>query len=489
MQANFLRYKMKWSTLAEKTHQELKRQAIFDPHEHLLLGFSGGLDSMVLLHVLLELQPYWQWKLTIGHIDHGLRPEYDEKESVFCKHYAEKLQLPYLEEKLQLHAPEVKKHYLSTSTQSPGLESLARAERYRIFATWAEDVKADAVLTAHHANDQAETILYRMLTGSGIRGLTGIPEERGIFRRPFLHILRQDLENYAHEKKLPFCEDLSNRNENIIRNKIRHRLIPFLKKSGFKQTENNLARSAESLEEVNEALAFFENICIDKVVYKTEKGVHLQRAEFKELPRYMQSSILRYVFENEKKVKRHISRQQLSRVIDFIIRSDTGRSMELLGHNIVNERKYITLFHCAPMKFYYAFNCEKNKGAGNEDAGFLYIDIVPNTAALDDRQQKQAFFSPEIIGKKLVLRSWEPGDRMKLFGSSATKKVSDILKDKKVRASEKNTYPVLLADNEIIWIPGVKRSNKFPVEKKDKKIVHIFYKKLENINDQKNLNA
>ncbi|MDZ7796327.1 MAG: tRNA lysidine(34) synthetase TilS [Candidatus Marinimicrobia bacterium] len=203
-------------------------------------------------------------------------------------------------------------------------------------------------------------------------------------------------------------------------------------------------------------------------MHKTGKGIQLKRAEFKELPRDMQNSILRYVFENEKNEKRHISRQQLSQITDFIIRSDTGRSMYILGHTIVNEREYITWPCSAREKIYYVFNCEENKSAGDQDAGYLYIDIVPDTASFDDQQQKQAFFSPEIRSKTLILRSWEPGDRMTLFGSSATKKVSDILKDKKIRASEKDTYPVLLADNEIIWIPGVKRSNKFPAEKKIK---------------------
>ncbi len=467
---------MKWSTLAEKTHQELKRRSLLQKREHLLVAFSGGLDSTVLLHVLLELRPYWKWELSAGHVDHGLRPGYDEKEAVFCRELAEKHGIPYYEKKLHLNAPEFRETYAPVGSQAPGPEALAREARYRVLGTWAEAIRADAVVTAHHAGDQAETVLYRMLTGAGLRGLGGIPAKRQIFRRPFLQVMRTELEAYADTHDLKHCEDLSNRDETIVRNRIRHRVIPQIRESGFERAERDLARSAEDLREADAALAFFEARYAGKFLYVTGRGVHLRREGFEALPVCMQKRIVRRVFEERLKETRHVSRKQLEQALHFMLYAGTGRSTELLGHRMIKERECITWPSATRERFRETLVCGNGRRAGNAQAGYIHIRVGKGTGIPEIRGAGEAYFSPRLIGRELVFRSREAGDRMSLYGASGRKKVKAILKDEKVPPAEKPFFPVLLAGNAILWIPGVKRSDKYLLGETEKHFVHIVYK-------------
>ena len=453
----------------------MKRDAAFRPRERLLLAFSGGLDSIVLLHVLLELQSRWHWELLAGHIDHGLRPGADKKESAFCREYAEKQGLPYMEEKLRLGEAKVREAYRRKSRKAPGPESLARKARYEVFAKWAREREADAVLTAHHAGDQAETVLYRMLTGAGIRGLRGIPAERDIFRRPLLSVPRAELEAYARERELPCCVDPSNRDEHFARNRIRHRILPFIREHGFPQAESGLARAAAALEDAEAALRFFEKECRERSVTHSPEGYpRLRLAYFEALPLLMQERLLRDVFGDPEKEARHISRKQLRQVLDFIAGADPGRETELRGRRILKEREYLTWTSAEAEDVYWEFACEAGIRAGGEGDVSLAVDIregkMPPPA-----EKNEAFFSPDLEGKTCVLRSWRPGDRMALFGSAGSKKVSDILKDEKIPPLKKRHYPVLTAEGRIIWIPGVKRSSHYLVDNSGKKFVRIYY--------------
>ncbi|MCK5816785.1 MAG: tRNA lysidine(34) synthetase TilS, partial [Candidatus Marinimicrobia bacterium] len=142
---------MKWSPLAEKVHQSLIRKTLLKHNNKILLAVSGGVDSVVMLSVFVELQKRWNWELIVGHIDHGLRPGDDANESQLCRELAKKNNLQYVEEKVDLNKNEVIDGYAIDSTQNPSIESLARDARYRVFLKWMNDLRCNAICTAHHA--------------------------------------------------------------------------------------------------------------------------------------------------------------------------------------------------------------------------------------------------------------------------------------------------------------------------------------------------
>jgi tRNA(Ile)-lysidine synthase len=477
---------MKWSALAEKVHQSLTRNALLNKEDKILIALSGGMDSVVLLHVLLELRPYWRWELVIGHVDHGLRPGEDEKESKLCSKLAQETGLPYLETRLSINSDQ--SSYLH-GTQKPSPESLAREKRYEAFAAWADDLECQAVCTAHHKSDQAETVLYRMLTGSGMKGLRGIPASRERYKRPLLDISKDEIRAYAEEKKLTYYNDSSNRNNVFVRNKIRNKLIPFLKENGFDNAEDHLASTAKSIEEAYQAIEILGNKAAVKS-YRIRKGrPELDIKIFEDFPVFIKKYVLRKICKEQLKLIGHISDKQMDQLIFFISTAETGAIMSFWGKQILKDRKYIIWqnddFLVSTKKALF----EPSTVSWEKGCFEVTIKKKEINENMTFNDHLVAYFSYAIKGAEMHLRKWAPGDNMTLFSSGKTKKVSDILKDEKVSALAKIDHPVMLKDNEIIWVPGVKRSNLYKVKPEDKKYIQITYINTENNNDQKNLNA
>lgn len=465
---------MRWSALAEKVHQHLIRSALVRQDDRLLLAVSGGLDSVVLLHVFLELQPAWKWDLLVGHIDHGLRPGADDDESRFCEALAKQHGLTYLEEKLVLNDPGEKREYENESTQNPSTESLARNARYRIFTRWAREYSCDAVVTAHHANDQAETLLYRMLTGAGLNGLSGIPAVRGVFRRPLIRVLRSELAAYAEEKNIAFYEDSSNEDTAFARNKIRHEVVPALKKMGYNDLERMLARSAAALDEASAAIGFAAREQMEKLLVTEGPVLKLRIPAFNLLPAMIRKEIIRILYREKLNSIRHVSGEQLEEVLDLIARGECGKKTAYSNHTLTIGREFVQWEKEQCQKIYREAVCA-DKILIRFPGGEMKIELAPIPASLVPDDAHTAYFSEEILNKAVIVRSWEPADRMTLFGKGGRKKVSDILKDEKVSAPDKKDFPVLETEGQIIWIPGVKRSGLFVVKKKDSRLVSINY--------------
>lgn len=453
---------MKWSSLARRLHDRLMKNGLVCKGQRLILALSGGLDSMVLLHLMLELQPFWKWELIAGHINHGLRPGADEKESLFCRSIAEKNGLAYLERELRLHGG--KREHVS--------EDAARRRRYEVFESWVKEMHADALLTAHHAGDQAETLLYRMMTGSGLQGLRGIPEKRGVYRRPLLGFTRQELEAYAGQQGLEYMDDASNRDRRYARNKIRHNLLPFMRNIGIPGVEKRLADAASNVEEAGEALRFYVDDLKRTALWTTDSEIRILDKAFQKAPAYIQRVFLQELFENMEKGIR-ISRIQADQLRRFIRESEPGAATNLRGINILKERDGFLLNPQRAAFPELSFVCGPVDRIDASFPGPFGVELLPAAQCAEYRKAGQACFSEALAGKTLTLRNWQPGDRMTLFGSGSTKKVSDILKDEKIAPAVKAAYPVLLLGRDILWLPGLKRSALFTVNGKDKQMVLI----------------
>ena len=466
---------MKWSPLAEKVHQFLIRKTLLKQNDKILLAVSGGMDSVVMLSVFLELCERWNWELIVGHIDHGLRPGDDEKESHLCKELAKKNNLQYVEEKVDLKNIEIKDEFAESSAQNPSIESLARDVRYRVFFKWINDFKCDALCTAHHANDQAETVLYRMLTGSGIKGLTGIPLSRDFIKRPLLPFLCKEIEDYAKEKRLTYFEDHSNADEKFARNKIRHSVLPALIEMGFPQCESALADSSLSLEEAVRVIDHYTKLETERVLSISGIELKISINEYLKLSLLIQKQILKNIFKNNLQITKHISEKQLLQMNTFIISSEIGNTMELFGHKLIKGRKHVIIPLHESENLSIDIVCEEGMVLLPKTNIEIEIKIVEVSECLKTDNNK-ALFSASLLGKKCQLRTWESGDKMNIFGSGYSKKISDILKDEKVNIADKKQRHVFVVNNHIIWVPGVKRSNQYVVNKEDDKMIMITYK-------------
>lgn len=465
---------MKWSPLAEKVHQMLVSKALLQQNDKLLITLSGGRDSVALLAIMMELKESWNWDLVVGHIDHNLRSVEDEKEATFCRKMADEYGLSYVEETLDLFSSSVKKKYKNKSSQNPSLESLAREARYEIFYHWSQKFHCNAICSGHHMDDQAETVLYRMLTGSGLKGLLGISTSRDLFVRPLLEISRAEISEYLKKEKISYFDDSSNKEQRFVRNKIRHSVLPALRAMGFENPEKALSATAASLEEASIALEQIASEAYEEILSTSPKGVKLSRKELLRFPVYIQKKILRKIFSEQFLLSQHLSEKQLNQLSAFISNAELGASTDLLGVGLLKDREYIIFLIEKGEKVQQSFICKPSKINILDKELYIEIKIVKQDLVIND--QFTAYFSIDLLGKSLEFRTWENGDQMTIFGLGQNKKVSDVLKDEKVSALEKQTYPVLISDKNILWIPGVKRSNEYVVDESSFEMLVFTYK-------------
>ena len=206
--------------LSDKVFSFTSQKALFFAPCHVIVGVSGGADSMALLHCLLHW-PEEGLRLTVVHVHHGLRGETADRDARFVKEYCEEQGVPCVVQYVDAAA--------FAEAHQCSLEDAGRRLRYALFEDVRRDVDADYVLTAHTADDQAETVLMRLIRGSGVDGLVGIAPVRNAVRRPLLSCTRADIEAYCVENAVPFVEDETNADVTFTRNRIRHEILPLLR--------------------------------------------------------------------------------------------------------------------------------------------------------------------------------------------------------------------------------------------------------------------
>lgn len=460
---------MAWSLLAKKVHHNLIRTSLLQPNDRILLACSGGLDSVALVHVLLELQAFWKWDLLLGHIDHGFRPEEDRLESEFCQQLAAVNNLPYLEDSLLLSGiitdrdklQILEKTYELPFSQNRSEESLARDIRYAVLENWRQENKCDCVVTAHHRDDQVETVVYRFLTGSGPRGLAGIHENRNNISRPFLSISKQELKNYIEQNEIPYMDDSSNSNRKYARNRIRHDILPFLRDAGFQDMDKNIFRLSGVMGQYREFMDTHLQKKETELLDIYDKKVSLRLDDFNSETDFFKKEFLAHIFKKYTGTK-HLTQSELTNCVEFLEKSTTGDRMAVCDWHISIDRAEAVISAEKLDKSFQTICLSKKSLIEVSDLGTLSINMISYPGEISS---KSSLFLPiELLDHKCILRAWQPGDTMTLFGKGQTKKVSDILKDEHLSVNLKTVYPVLVIDKKIVWIPGIKRSSCFPVE-------------------------
>ena len=296
---------------------------------HVLVAVSGGLDSVCLFHLLVALESSWQLELSVAHVDHGLRGEAAKADARFVGDLATGLGYRFACEQVEPRALREG----GSSRARPTLQEAARTLRYAALRGMASKLGADVIATAHTADDQAETVLLRLLRGCGPDGLGGIPErsQDGRVVRPVLAVTREALEGYAAERGVRFREDASNAGDDYARNRLRHHWIPQLS-SNFNprllRTLGNLAeasrRDAEWIDE--QVMAEFE-----RRVRFADEWIELDRAGWAELPEPLARRVVKRLFERAG-AGREQSRSHLLRVLAFLRRGEpaaVGSVLEL----------------------------------------------------------------------------------------------------------------------------------------------------------------
>jgi tRNA(Ile)-lysidine synthase len=418
--------------------------------DRILIGFSGGPDSVFLFEILKLLKDEFKIEIALAHINHLLRGEESDGDEQFCLDLADEYGIPCFVKKA-----DIKKY---AAENGIGDEESGRIMRYEFFHKIAEEWGADKVALAHNKDDQIETFLFRMMRGTSLEGLEGIPFKRDIFIRPVSEIYKEEILGYLNSKKIDYRIDSSNLENIYTRNSIRLDLIPHIENKYNVNFKEKIFSLMEEIKEVNSLLK------IELSDYLKDGELDLKR--FEKLQEYQKRKVINQYL---KSYNVEITREKLENIMSII---GKGGSKSLnLGKNIQLKKEYDKI--SVNSKETCLNNHVKDKWLKIPGEIKFGKYIIKAFKDINMNLGKNEFCTTLEEGQELLVRNRKSGDRMQPTGMNSSKKIKEIFINEKIPKEERENVPILVLDDEIVWIPCIRGSEKFKAPKSKKTIVKL----------------
>ncbi|HEY0046008.1 MAG TPA: tRNA lysidine(34) synthetase TilS [Flavobacterium sp.] len=413
----------------------------------LLLAVSGGIDSMVMVELFSRLN----FNISIAHCNFNLRGKESDEDAAFVYKIAEREKIVCFQTSFNTAA------YASDHKLS--IQVAARQLRYLWFDELLHEYQLDFLLTAHHADDSLETFLINFSRGTGLDGLTGIPEKNGKILRPLLPFSRAEVVKYATDNNIEWREDSSNSSEKYLRNKLRHSVIPQLKdlNVGF------LPSFSETIKSLQQAQSMVEDASVliyKQVVIQKESKIIFKIFELKKLPNY--SAYLHHWLKDFG----FTAWQDIYDLPD----AQSGKCIYSADFLLLKDREILILERRQPdEQSQYEILDDSSQLS---DPINLQIESVPEIHQPDENC---IFVDANKISFPLILRKWEEGDHFFPFGMSGSKKLSKYFKDMKIPVTDKSKIWILASDNNIVWVVGYRADDRFKITAETSRLLKISY--------------
>jgi tRNA(Ile)-lysidine synthase len=425
--------------------------------EHVLIAASGGADSMALLLCLHDLVARMNLKLTVAHLNHGLRGAEANEDEEFVRQASADLGLDFLSESADIKA--------MAAAAGKNLEEAAREARYAFLERAAARAGADKIATGHNLNDQAETVLFRLLRGSGPGGLEGIrPVIRRRIIRPMLECSRSQILQYLSGRNAGYREDSSNLDLRFRRNRIRHELIPYLEKHFNPRLAATLTREAALARAAHEFLeqqAFPE---YERLRILLPDGVTLPAERLIELAPALRTQVARRALREVLGSPRGIETVHIEAILRLCQAGQSGRRIELPG-GVGAQRNLEQLElrrgqSSVEVSFQYPLTwpgCCRVPEAGIELVASIHEEGTP-CEWVGVEPASCALLNPDALPPILVIRSRLPGDR---YGGAGHRKIKKMLLASRIPLPARAALPMVVAGDRVVWIPGFKPAKSF----------------------------
>ncbi len=417
----------------------LNNNLSFLKDKKLLLAISGGVDSMV----MAELFRQSGYSIALAHCNFGLRAEESDGDESFVREYALKYNTPVFVTRFDTK--------LFAADNKLSVQVAARQLRYLWFEELLTENNLDYLLTAHHLDDSIETFLINFTRGTGLEGLTGIPQQNGNIIRPLLPFTREEIEAFAHENKIQWREDSSNASDKYLRNKLRHDIVPALKAlnpsfaGSFQNTLSHLQQAQSMV--VDASVLVYKQVVTEKNGQK-----HINVAELKRLPNY---TAYLYHWLNPFGFS---AWEDIYAVVD----AQSGKQLLSQGYRLLKDREVLIL---EPLKENdnSQYLIEKDV---KEITYPVHLKLSPAEARMIPSGEHEITVDAQKLKFPLVVRKWQEGDYFYPLGMKGQKKkVSKYFKDEKMSLSEKEDIWILCSENQIVWIINKRADERFKTDK------------------------
>ena len=435
--------------MKEQIQQYIIQHQLLSGEKPVVVGISGGADSVALLHILVSLG----YKCIAAHCNFNLRGDESFRDEQFTIDFTKRLQIPLCKISFETNK------YAQENRLS--VEMAARELRYRWFEELLNTYDADAVAVAHHRDDSVETLLINLTRGSGLTGLTGIKPKNGNVVRPLLCVSREDIYAYIENNGLEYVTDSSNSSDIYTRNFIRLKVIPLLEEIN-PSVKASLARTANHLYDAS----LIYNHSIEEA-----RRVIIQnnRLSISALLSFPAPATILYEM-----LKPYGFSRTVCESIFTVLDKDSGKIFYSSTHRLLKDRSdlLIDVLSGEESKAY-LINLE-------DDNVDLPVELKPEIVVIKESYQiekdkKFAYFDFDKLSFPLVLRHWQEGDWFVPFGMKGKKKISDYFSDKKFSLFDKEKTWLLCSGQDVIWIVGERTDNRYRIEKTTKRVLKLKF--------------
>ena len=458
--------------MLKKVSDYVAKWHMLEQGDKVVVGVSGGADSVCLLFVLKELQKSIPFEIIVVHVNHGLRGADADADEAYVKRLCEEndiLCITYFENVESI-----------AKKRKQSIEEAGREVRRKAFFEVMEKYQATKIALAHHKNDNVETFFMNLARGSGLKGLGGIQPVAQNVIRPLLCVERCEIEKFLEERQITYCTDASNASDDYTRNRLRNHLIPFMEKEINECAVSHISETMEQMWEIQKFLEVQRDIYMQNCVKKREDEYVILENEFQTVPKVLQSLILKEVLvktaEKEKditavhvKALGELFAKQTGRKLDLPYAVEAGKSYE----GIVLKKKERKL----PKENFYqeiSFEDANVQEVIWEDRKII-CSLYENTAAEKTFPQNSStkYFDYDIIRNSLCIRTRQPGDYITIHPDGRTQKLKAYFINEKISQKERDKILLAADGNHILWIVGYRTNCIYQADRNTTHVLEI----------------
>ncbi len=454
--------------ILDRFKETINRWNMLKKGDRVIVACSGGPDSVTLLYLLNQIKEKYDLKIFIAHINHKLRGRESAEDEKFVRRLAGELVLSFYVKSFDIKKI-AKKEKLS-------IEECARKVRYDYLDKLASRIKATKIALGHNADDQAETVLMRLIRGAGSLGLSGIPPVSGKIIRPLLDIKRKDIEKFLKKNKLLFRIDSSNLRKDYLRNRVRLELLPHLRKKYNPNIVEVLNRTALILSAQENYLRKVISKIFHKFSIKGKGKISLDLNELFNYDLSLRRGMIRLAIEKIGGVSFRAGFEEIEKILSLARQRKSGKRVFL-------DRSMLAEVSSDFLNFYRMEKREKAlsvilPGSVKSDGFGISLDsqVIPRgnlREKLRSDDQMTAYLDWDKLKPPFILRNPEAGDKFRPLGMKGTKTLKSFLTDLKVPRYEKDKVMVLTSRDEILWVIGYRIGDKFKVIAATKKVLKL----------------